>query len=44
MSKRALVRAKLEAGEFFAAPGLQDMVAAAIANEVGVEIAYGSGY
>ena len=44
MSKRALVRSKLDAREFFVAPGLQDMVAAAIANEVGVEIAYGSGY
>lgn len=40
----SIVRKKLEAGEFFVAPGLQDMIAAVIANHVGVEIVYGSGY
>jgi 2-methylisocitrate lyase-like PEP mutase family enzyme len=38
------VRAKLKAGEFFVAPGVQDMIAAVVANSVGVEIVYGSGY
>ncbi len=39
-----IVRQKLEKGEFFVAPGIQDMIAAVIANHVGVEIVYGSGY
>lgn len=39
-----IIRQKLERGEFFVAPGIQDMIAAAIANQVGVDIVYGSGY
>jgi 2-methylisocitrate lyase-like PEP mutase family enzyme len=39
-----IVRQKLERGEFFVAPGIQDMITAAIANHVGVDIVYGSGY
>jgi 2-methylisocitrate lyase-like PEP mutase family enzyme len=39
-----IIRQKLEAGEFFVAPGIQDMITAAIANHVGVDIVYGSGY
>lgn len=39
-----IIRQKLDAGEFFVAPGIQDMITAAIANHVGVEIVYGSGY
>ncbi len=39
-----IVRAKLEAGGFFIVPGIQDMITAAIANKVGFEIVYGTGY
>ncbi len=39
-----IVRAKLEARHFFVAPGLQDMIAAVVANQVGFEIVYGTGY
>lgn len=38
------LRAKLEAREFFVAPGIQDMIAAVTANKVGFDIVYGSGY
>lgn len=40
----SIIRQKLDKGEFFVAPGIQDMITAAIANHVGVEIVYGSGY
>jgi 2-methylisocitrate lyase-like PEP mutase family enzyme len=39
-----IIRQKLDAKEFFIAPGLQDMIAAAICNKVGFEIVYGTGY
>jgi 2-methylisocitrate lyase-like PEP mutase family enzyme len=39
-----IIRQKLQAGEFFVAPGMQDMIAAAVANKVGFDIVYGSGY
>ena len=39
-----IIRRKLLAKEFFVAPGLQDMIAAAICNKVGFEIVYGTGY
>ncbi len=39
-----IVRQKLARKEFFVAPGLQDMVATAIANKVGFDIVYGTGY
>ena len=39
-----ILREKLGRGEFVAAPGLQDMIAAAVANKVGFDIVYGSGY
>lgn len=39
-----IIRQKLAAKEFFVAPGLQDMIAAVIANKVGFDIVYGSGY
>lgn len=39
-----IVRQKLESGTFFVAPGIQDMITAAIANHVGVDIVYGTGY
>ena len=39
-----ILRERLAAGQFIAAPGLQDMIAAAIANKVGFDIVYGSGY
>jgi 2-methylisocitrate lyase-like PEP mutase family enzyme len=43
MSKRNLGDA-LRAGEFVAAPGLHDMIAAVIANKVGFEFVYASGF
>ena len=43
MSKRNL-RAALSAGEFVAAPGLHDMIAAVIANKVGFDFVYASGF
>ena len=39
-----VLRRKLKEGEFIAAPGLQDMIAAAVANEVGFDVVYGSGF
>lgn len=35
---------KLEAGEFITAPGIQDMITAVIAREIGFDAVYGSGY
>lgn len=37
-------REKLEAGAFFCVPGVQDMLAAVIANKVGFDLVYGSGF
>lgn len=39
-----LFRQKLNAGTFFVVPGIQDMIAAVIANKVGFDIVYGTGY
>ena len=39
-----ILRQKLDAKEFFVAPGLQDMIAASVCNKVGFEIVYGTGY
>jgi 2-methylisocitrate lyase-like PEP mutase family enzyme len=39
-----IVREKLARGEFFVAPGLQDMVSTVVANKVGFDIVYGTGY
>jgi 2-methylisocitrate lyase-like PEP mutase family enzyme len=39
-----IVREKLSRGEFFVAPGMQDMIAAVVANKVGFDIVYGTGY
>ena len=39
-----ILRQKLAAKEFFIAPGMQDMISAVIANKVGFDIVYGSGY
>jgi 2-methylisocitrate lyase-like PEP mutase family enzyme len=39
-----IIRTKLDAGEFFVAPGLQDMMAATVADKVGFDIVYASGY
>jgi 2-methylisocitrate lyase-like PEP mutase family enzyme len=43
MAKRSL-RAALEAGEFIAAPGIQDMITAVISNAVGFDFVYATGY
>jgi 2-methylisocitrate lyase-like PEP mutase family enzyme len=40
----AVLRDKLDSGEFFVVPGIQDMIAAAVANKVGFDLVYGSGY
>lgn len=37
-------RQKLDQGEFFAVPGIHDMIAAVVANKVGFDLIYGSGY
>jgi 2-methylisocitrate lyase-like PEP mutase family enzyme len=39
-----ILRHKLNTREFFVAPGMQDMIATAVANKVGFDIVYGSGY
>jgi 2-methylisocitrate lyase-like PEP mutase family enzyme len=39
-----IIREKLDRGEFFVAPGLQDMIAASMANKVGFDIVYATGY
>lgn len=41
---QGILREKLLAGEFVAAPGIHDMIAAAIANDVGFDVVYGTGY
>ncbi len=38
------LRAMIEAGAFFAVPGVQDMIAAKMTDKVGFEVVYGSGY
>lgn len=38
------LRSKLDQGEFFAVPGVHDMIAAVVADKVGFEVVYGSGY
>jgi 2-methylisocitrate lyase-like PEP mutase family enzyme len=38
------LKAKLQAGEFITAPGIQDMITAVIANEIGFDAVYGTGY
>jgi 2-methylisocitrate lyase-like PEP mutase family enzyme len=43
MAKRSL-RTALEAGEFIAAPGIQDMITAVISNDVGFDFVYATGY
>lgn len=39
-----ILREKLDRGEFIVAPGLHDMIAASVANKVGFDIVYGTGY
>ncbi len=39
-----VIRQKLAAKDFFVAPGLQDAMAAVIADRVGFEVVYGTGY
>ena len=43
MSKPSL-RAALEAGQFVTAPGIHDMISAVVANKVGFDFVYSSGY
>lgn len=38
------LRKKVDAGEFFVVPGVHDMVAAVVADRVGFDVVYGSGY
>lgn len=38
------LRAKLESGKFFVVPGIHDMIAAVVADKVGFDVVYGSGY
>lgn len=39
-----IFRQKLDSGKFFVVPGIQDMITAVIANKVGFDIVYGTGY
>lgn len=39
-----IFRQKLDSGRFFVVPGIQDMIAAVIANKVGFDLVYGTGY
>lgn len=39
-----ILRQKLDAGQFFVVPGVQDMIAALVADKVGFDLVYGSGY
>ncbi len=39
-----IFREKLAAKQFFVMPGIQDMIAAVIANKVGFDLVYGTGY
>jgi 2-methylisocitrate lyase-like PEP mutase family enzyme len=39
-----ILRNKLDSGAFFVVPGIQDMIAAVIANKVGFDLVYGTGY
>ena len=39
-----ILRQKLDQGDFFVVPGVQDMIAASIVNKVGFDLVYGSGY
>ncbi|MFV3126628.1 isocitrate lyase/PEP mutase family protein [Niveispirillum sp. KHB5.9] len=39
-----ILRQKLAARQFVTAPGIQDMIGAVIANKVGFDVVYGSGY
>jgi 2-methylisocitrate lyase-like PEP mutase family enzyme len=39
-----ILRQKLAQGDFFVVPGVQDMIAASIVNQVGFDLVYGSGY
>lgn len=39
-----IFRQKLESGTFFIVPGIQDMISAVIANKVGFDLVYGTGY
>jgi 2-methylisocitrate lyase-like PEP mutase family enzyme len=39
-----ILRQKLARHEFFVAPGMQDMISTVVANKVGFDIVYGTGY
>lgn len=38
------LRAKLSAGDFFVVPGIHDMIAAVVADRVGFDVIYGTGF
>jgi 2-methylisocitrate lyase-like PEP mutase family enzyme len=39
-----ILRTRLASGQFFVVPGIQDMIAAVVANKVGFDLVYGTGY
>ena len=41
---KPILRQKLSRREFVVAPGIQDMITAVVANKVGFDVVYGSGY
>jgi len=40
----SILRTKLDSGKFFVVPGIHDMISAVIANKVGFDLVYGTGY
>lgn len=44
MSKTAVLKQKLANGKFFVVPGVHDMIATVMADRVGFDIVYGTGY
>ncbi len=44
MTKNAVLKSKLAAGKFFVVPGVHDMIAAVMADRVGFDVVYGTGY
>ncbi|WP_374408103.1 oxaloacetate decarboxylase [Pelagerythrobacter sp.] len=41
---KPILKEKIARGEFVTAPGIYDMISAVVANEIGFDVVYGSGY
>jgi 2-methylisocitrate lyase-like PEP mutase family enzyme len=44
MTKKLTIKQKIQSGEFFSVPGVQDMICAVMAKSVGFDAVYASGY